>query len=146
MNLCSRNLFGNVCERYWLSSLGLAIYVDPLAPLFVSMNKENLEFFSEYRTPYRQNQLIPHRFQYKILQHSNMRELHLTMIGRHIGKPIGIPDQRMLIEPIWSTWAQFKQNINTEKILQYAQEIVDHNFPRSQLCIDDNWTPHYVSV
>ncbi|CAF3721591.1 unnamed protein product [Rotaria sp. Silwood1] len=141
-----KNMFGNVCERYWLSSYGFALFVDPLVPLFVSMNKKYLELISEYRTPYRQKQFIKHEFQYKILQHVNMRDLHLTMINRYLGKPIDIPDHRMITEPIWSTWAQFKQNINTEKILNYAEEIVKRKFPRSQICIDDNWTPHYGTL
>ncbi|CAF1086019.1 unnamed protein product [Adineta steineri] len=141
-----KNMFGSVCERYWLSSLGLALFVDPLVPLFVSMNTKHLELYSEYRTPYRQKDFIPHKFQYKLLQHVNMRDLHITMINRHLGKPMHIPDHRMIVEPIWSTWAQFKQNINTEKILNYAEEIVKRNFPRSQICIDDNWTPHYGAL
>lgn len=144
INYSSRNMFGGVCERYWLSSNGLALYIDPLVPLFVSMNKKYLEFFSEYRTPYQQEKYHSHQFQYKILQHVNMRDLHLTMINRYLGKPVDIPDHRMIIEPIWSTWAQFKQNITSQKILDYAENIVKYNFPRSQLCIDDNWTPHYV--
>lgn len=138
-------MFGGVCERYWLSSYGLALFVDPLVPLFVSMNKKFLELTSEYRTPYQQKQSVPHQFQYKILQHVNMRDLHMTMIDRYLGKPNAIPDERMIVEPIWSTWAQFKQNINSDKILRFAEEIVERNFPRSQICIDDNWTPHYVS-
>jgi myogenesis-regulating glycosidase len=137
-------MFGNVCERYWLSSLGLAFFVDPLAPLFVSMNRKYLELLSEYRTPYRQQTFVQHRLQYRLVQHIDVVNLHLAMIHRYLGKPRQMPDQRMITEPIWSTWAQFKQNINTEKILQYAQDIVDHAFPRSQLCIDDDWTPHYV--
>ncbi|CAF1009773.1 unnamed protein product [Rotaria sordida] len=141
-----KNMFGSVCERYWLSSFGLALFVDPLVPLFVSMNKKYLELISEYRTPYRQKLFIKHEFQYKLLQHVNIRDLHITMINRYLGKPIDIPDYRMIIEPIWSTWAQFKQNINEEKILNYAEEIVKRNFPRSQICIDDNWTPHYGTL
>ena len=138
-------MFGNVCERYWLSSVGLALFIDPLVPLFVSMNKKHLDFISEYRTPYRQRTTVPHRFQFKLLQHVNMSDLHLTVINRHLGKPQATPDQRMIVEPIWSTWAQFKQNISTEKVLAFAEEIVRRNFPRSQLCIDDDWTPRYVS-
>lgn len=138
-------MFGNVCERYWLSSIGLALFVDPLVPLFVSMDKKHLELISEYRTPYRQRQFVEHKFQYKVLQHVNICDLHLTMINRYLGKPISTPDHRMITDPIWSTWAQFKQDINTDKVLNYAEEIVRRNFPRSQICIDDNWTPHYVS-
>jgi hypothetical protein len=139
-------MFGSVCERYWLSSLGLALFIDPLVPLFVSMNKKHLDLISEYRTPYRQQTFVSHQFQYKFLHHVNMRDLHITMINRYLGKPRNIPDQRMIIEPIWSTWAQFKQEINTEKILDFAEEIVKRNFPKSQICIDDDWTPHYVSL
>lgn len=143
--LTFRNQFGNVCERYWLSSIGLAILVDPLAPLFVSMKNGKLALFSAFRTPYRQHRThTQHHFQYRIFQHENIRDLHLMLINRFIGKPTQTPDHRMLIEPIWSTWAQFKQNINTEKVINYAQEIVSRNFPRSQICIDDDWTPHYV--
>ncbi|UJR31861.1 hypothetical protein I4U23_019335 [Adineta vaga] len=138
-----KNMFGSVCERYWLSSLGLALFIDPLVPLFVSMNKKHLQLISEYRTPYRQSTFHSHQFQYKLLQHVNMRDLHLTMINRYLGKPTDIPNPRMITDPIWSTWAQFKQNINTEKVLNYAEEIVRRNFPRSQICIDDDWTPHY---
>ena len=68
------------------------------------------------------------------------------MINRYLGRPLGVPDHRMMIEPIWSTWAYFKQDINAEKILNYANEIVNRNVPRSQLCIDDDWTSHYLSV
>ncbi len=142
----NRNMFGSVCERYWLSSFGLALFVDPLVPLFVSMNKIHLDLISEYRTPYQQKTFVSHQFQYRLLQHVNIRDLHLTMINRYLGKPIDVPDHRMIIEPIWSTWAQFKQNINSKKVLDYAQEIVQRNFPRSQICIDDNWTSHYVSI
>ena len=139
-------MFGSVCERYWLSSLGFALLVDPLAPLFVSMDKKHLQFISQYRTPYRQKEFLSHQFQYKFLQHVNMRDLHLTIINRYLGKPTNIPGPRMITEPIWSTWAQFKQNINTEKILNYAEEIVRQDFPRSQICIDDDWTSHYVRI
>ncbi|CAF0877580.1 unnamed protein product [Adineta ricciae] len=141
-----KNMFGSVCERYWLSSLGFALLVDPLAPLFVSMNKKHLQFISQYRTPYRQKEFLSHQFQYKFLQHVNMRDLHLTIINRYLGKPTNIPSPRMITEPIWSTWAQFKQNINTENILNYAEEIVRQDFPRSQICIDDDWTPHYGTL
>ncbi|CAF0749887.1 unnamed protein product [Didymodactylos carnosus] len=137
--------FGGVCERYWLSSVGIALLVDPLAPLFVSQNT-HLELLSKYRTPYRlsvNNKSVRHTFQYRLLQHVNMRDLHLTVINHYLGKPTGTPDHRMIIEPIWSTWANFKQNINTDKILNYAKEIVRRKFPYSQLCIDDDWTNHY---
>jgi len=34
--------FGSVLERYWLSSKGVAVYVEPNVPLHVSMEHEHL--------------------------------------------------------------------------------------------------------
>ena len=35
-----------------------------------------------------------------------------------LGKPQGTPDERMLVDPIWSTWAQFKTNINQSAVIK----------------------------
>ena len=81
-----RDMFGNVCERYWLSSVGLAFFIDPLVPLFVSMNKITLDFFSEFRRPYQQAAPIAHRFQYKTRsehQHVEFAFVHgRTVLGQ----------------------------------------------------------------
>ena len=110
------------------------------------MNGRHLQFISEYRTPYQQRTFVSHQFQYRLLQHVNMRDLHITMINRYLGKPTAVPNQRMITEPIWSTRTQLKQNINSENLLNYAQEIVQRNFPRSQICIDGDWTSYQVCV
>ena len=44
-------------------------------------------------------------------------------IKNFLGKPDGIPDERMLIDPIWSTWAQFKTQIQTLNISRGNNEV-----------------------
>ena len=46
--------------------------------------------------------------------------MHMYAINEFLGKPEGIPDERMLIDPIWSTWAQFKTNINQSAVLKVS--------------------------
>ena len=49
----------------------------------------------------------------------------------------------MFTHPVWSSWAQYKTEINESVILNFAQDIVDHGFDNSQLEIDDNWESCY---
>lgn len=45
----------------------------------------------------------------------------------------------MIEEPIWTTWAKYKQNINDNTILQFANSIRNQGYKNGQLEIDDNW-------
>ena len=57
-------------------------------------------------------------FRYTICKQDDARKMHMYAISEFLGKPDGIPDERMLIDPIWSTWAQFKTNINQSAVLK----------------------------
>jgi alpha-glucosidase (family GH31 glycosyl hydrolase) len=57
--------------------------------------------------------------------------------------PIGMPVERMIRSPIWSTWAKYKVNIDQHKILNYAEEINQHGFSNSQIEIDDMFSTKY---
>merc|ERR1711962_1579508 len=49
----------------------------------------------------------------------------------------------MLVDPIWSTWAQFKTNINQSAVIKLAENIQEFGFSASQIEIDDNWETSY---
>ena len=42
-----------------------------------------------------------------------------------------------------TTWSYYFTNINQSIVLDYAQQIVDHGYPRSNLEIDDKWENLY---
>ena len=44
-------------------------------------------------------------------------------VKHFLGKPKSIPDERMLVDPIWSTWAQFKTNINQSAVIKVKRFI-----------------------
>ena len=72
-----------------------------------------------------------------------MREVDDYVRANFLAKPTGIPDERMFERPVWSTWAQYKADINTSVVKQFAAEIRDNGFQDSQLEIDDNWEVCY---
>ena len=138
--------FGGVQERYWLSSDGVALFVEPNVPLFVTMNDNGdrcLGFVSKFDKPYKNVDNTCLTLNYSIFQAANVKDVHLLVSSKLIPKPIDIPDDLVFRYPIWSTWAIFKKNINQELVIKFADEILSHGFPLCQLEIDDDWTPAY---
>lgn len=62
---------------------------------------------------------------------------------RFLGHPTSAPPEELFARPIWTTWAQYKMAINQEDTLRFAEAIVEHDYPRSVLEIDDRWQAHY---
>lgn len=81
--------------------------------------------------------------QYRICSAENAKEMHMHSVNSFLGKPTGIPDEKMIRDPIWSTWAQYKANINESTVLEFARKINEYDFKVSQIEIDDNWESCY---
>jgi hypothetical protein len=65
------------------------------------------------------------------------------MIDNFIGRPKSSPDIKMIEVPVWTTWSYYFTHINQSIVLDYAQQIVDHNYPRSNLEIGNlNFNKH----
>ena len=80
---------------------------------------------------------------YKMCAAQNAKSMFQYSAGRFWQLPIGIPDERMMTHPIWSTWAQYKTGINESVVMQFANDILNNGFDNSQLEIDDNWEACY---
>lgn len=142
--------FGNVIERYWISSSGFGVYVEGEIPLFASvLQSPNPKLAPEIclfvRNPIQvTGQQLQHRvMKLHMCKTDNILETHKVMSNKFIMKPKGQPDHRMIRSPIWSTWAKYKTDINQEKVLEYAKDIVKHGFSNSQIEIDDMFSTHY---
>lgn len=72
----------------------------------------------------------------------DIKQAHRAVV-KQIGRITQIPPAALIEKPIWNTWARFHADINQKIVLQYAQEIVDHGYPRSRFVIDDKWQQHY---
>lgn len=74
---------------------------------------------------------------------NGLQEAQRHAINNMFGYPSGVPDEMMFRNPIWSTWARYKVDINQSLVLQFAQEILDNGFPNGQIEIDDDWETCY---
>ncbi|XP_012285378.1 myogenesis-regulating glycosidase [Orussus abietinus] len=136
-----------ITERYWLSSKGVYIFASEKDPLFLDQNNykdKHLCLVAQNKSPYRQRDLVT--LNYEIGVFVNPRIAHEDAVKRHLGKPTGRPDERMIKYPIWSTWARYKINVNEQVVDELANEILAYKFPNSQLEIDDNWETCYGSA
>ncbi|XP_057323248.1 myogenesis-regulating glycosidase [Microplitis mediator] len=136
-----------IAERYWLSSRGFSLRVMNWVPLFLDQNNikdKYLCLIAENKAPYSDNSTLA--MSYEISWHNNSRLAHQSVVNRHLGKPSGYPDVRMIRHPIWSTWARYKVNVSEKVVNDFADEIVKNKFNNSQLEIDDNWETCYGSA
>jgi hypothetical protein len=60
-----------------------------------------------------------------------------------VGHPDQTPPLELFDAPVWTTWAQYKDLIDQEKVLDFANQIRDHGFPYHVLEIDDRWQLQY---
>lgn len=52
---------------------------------------------------------------------------------------VGHPNFKMIERPVWSTWAEFKRDVNDSVVRKFAQEIVDNGYKDGQFELDDDW-------
>lgn len=53
------------------------------------------------------------------------------------------PPEKMMRDPIWTTWVRYGSEITQEKTIQFAAEIAERGLPRSVMEIDDRWSVKY---
>ncbi|KAJ8922547.1 hypothetical protein NQ315_007577 [Exocentrus adspersus] len=129
-----------VAERYWLNSRGAYIYVDEKVPLFVDQNTEfngTLCLYAKAQNPYIGRSRV--FLQYRIVTKNDAKLAHLHAVNNFLGKPKDHPNEKMIREPIWTTWAKFKRDIDDETVLGFANDIVNHGFTGGQVEIDEDW-------
>ena len=139
------SVYGPVLDRYWISSSGVSLFVDDDVPLHVGINSEKLCLKADYDDSWYERPTsneLP-RLKYSICVAEDVKVIHKFMASKHFKKPLGIPDERVLKEPIWSTWAIYKKNITQNKTLEFVNNINKYGFPASQVEIDDMYTPEY---
>lgn len=101
-------------------------------------------FISDIKAPYSERR-TDNNLDYIIGIFSDPRQSHEFVANNLFKKPEGRPDYRMTQHPIWSTWAEYKKDIDEATVMDFAQKILDNNFNNSQLEIDDLWETCYGS-
>lgn len=122
-----------VAERYWLNSNGVFFRVNNDAPLFIDQNNAmtgHLCFEVKRASPYDINQRT-FDFTYHVGIAADAREAHRRAIANFLGKPTGHPSEKMVAEPIWSTWAKYKVSQQDSHLNESSEIFYFDIFPSS---------------
>lgn len=137
-----------ITERYWLNSNGIFVRVDnDGVPLFIDQNNEQAGYMCmqvKRALPYDTHHAT-FDFTYHIGIGLNARDVHMQAVNRFLGKPTGHPDEKMVEEPVWSTWARYKRNVNEAVVTEFADEILSNGFS-GQFELDDDWEECYGAL
>jgi alpha-glucosidase (family GH31 glycosyl hydrolase) len=69
-------------------------------------------------------------------------EAHKSLVSE-VGHPHSTPPLELFGAPVWTTWAQYKDLIDQEKVLDFARQIREHGYPGQVIEIDDRWQVQY---
>ncbi|CAB1320274.1 unnamed protein product [Coregonus sp. 'balchen'] len=144
----SRNGFGGIIERYWLSSNATAIKINDSVPFHLGWDEQDrtLRFQARYQeSPYRPapgQRPLP-ELSYRVCVGADVTSIHKYMVRRYFNKPNKVPSAEVFRHPVWSTWAIHKNSVDQDKLLRYASDITAHGFSCSHLELDDRYTTSY---
>ncbi|CAO1334755.1 unnamed protein product [Diamesa serratosioi] len=136
-----------IAERYWLNSNGVYFFVNPDVPLFIDQNNEFIGYMclqAKRSLPY-DTYHATFDFTYHVGIAINARQAHLQAIQRFLKKPAGHPDEMMVRQPVWSTWARYKAAVNEKVVIEFANEILENGFT-GQFELDDDWEKCYGAL
>ncbi|XP_049764904.1 myogenesis-regulating glycosidase-like isoform X1 [Schistocerca cancellata] len=132
-----------VAESFWITSGGKVFYVPRDVPLFISQDSRQLCFRSKLASPYLRDTETTVNMKLYYCQSNDAQKLHRATVKRFLGLPSGIPDKEMIQNPVWSTWARYKREINATVVTDFAAQIAEYGFNRSHLEVDDRWESCY---
>ena len=108
-----------------------------------SVHENKVCFVAKYDFPYHQQDEL--NLRYDVCTGENVKTIHQkSLADNFLEKPTGLPDELMLLRPFWSTWAQYKADVNQTIVLDFARKIQSEGFElSSHVEIDDNWETCY---
>ncbi|EFN82516.1 myogenesis-regulating glycosidase isoform X2 [Harpegnathos saltator] len=137
--------FGNVLKRYFLSSKGATILVDPETPLYVSINANRTTDFclqAKHDAFAYINHLTPlPQLNYTICATDNMKTLHSSMAEKSLWDGLK-PDElhavhSLLSEPVWQI-----SPTNEAAIYNYTEDVIALGFLRQgHVLLSEEWQP-----
>lgn len=148
--------YGGIIEHLFLNSEGFAVFLHENHPWFLRRDSNHGDPIMcvsvSNADPYPKLNKYPADYfdiKFTVKMGKNIRDVYRTFTdptvksSSKIALPKHIPDERVFRYPIWSTWAEYKKDINENKVMEYATQIKKHGFPNSQVEIDDFWEHKY---
>ncbi|XP_013773478.1 uncharacterized family 31 glucosidase KIAA1161-like [Limulus polyphemus] len=135
---------GPVLERYWLSSKGVAIRIDPEIPLYVSVNSSGdeklcLEAQFDSIPP---DSTRTKLFLYTICKEDNIVLTHLHVMRKFHLKTQSTSNVSIYKSLLWSTEPKLTAILTNESLLNYASHIAEHGLEPGYIVLPYNWEKH----
>ncbi|MBU3112058.1 glycoside hydrolase family 31 protein [Clostridium lacusfryxellense] len=75
--------------------------------------------------------------------HKNLQEVFKFVKDKYFAPKGLLPEELLFTAPQYNTWIELIYDQEQDKILEYAQAIIDNNMPTGVFMIDDNWQEDY---
>lgn len=138
--------FGSVLQRYWLSSKGIAIRVQPDIPLYVSINNSgNTDLCLEAKYdgfPYYYREDALPELHYMICVAPSINLVHQGIVKKYYKFPENITNLETYIDnTIWFPSPKHGIPLSHESIIKYASKNLEHfqEFMNNFMLIDIMW-------
>lgn len=122
--------YGNQIQPLLLSNQGDVIWCDD--PIKISINDKYVTVISHGEAE------VMH-----FKAGNTLKEAHQYAAKTHFECSGKTPDENLFLKPQYNTWIELIYNQNEKDILNYANGILENNFPPGVLMIDDNWQENY---
>lgn len=126
--------------------LALQNYNNQVVPLFLSSKGRYIWSEQPFKFEIKDNKLLLQSDyeQISVKQAgTTLREAYIAASSQYFPPTGTLPDHLFFTMPQYNTWIELMYNQNQKDILKYAQNIIDNDFPKGVLMIDDNWQNHY---
>lgn len=131
-------MFGGILDRYWLSSHGVAVTVDPEVPLYISITKDHLCLESRGDKDFPYQYSYPIVLKYTICTGKDMRTLHQDMMLNYRIPLTGNSGKEFLASPIWVS--NRKELLTQPSVQNFANHIMEHTSKLSGfILLDSRW-------
>lgn len=74
---------------------------------------------------------------------SCLKDAYLDAVKTAFPFERGMPDERLFRGPVYNTWIELTFGQRQERILAYAQDLLNAGMPAGVLMIDDGWSDYY---
>lgn len=75
----------------------------------------------------------------------NLREVYRFVSKKYFPPSGTIPDKLLFTAPQYNLWIELLYEPTQQKVLEYAQAVIENDMPPGVLMIDDNWQQYYGS-